>query len=92
MQRLAEASPAHVAASAPPTERVLDNVFWRGAAARISICVPAYRHDVSKLIAALSACAGAALAEIIIHDDGTADHDMLARMQCERFARVTGDI
>ena len=83
MQRLAEASPAHVAASAPPTERVLDNVFWRGAAARISICVPAYRHDVSKLIAALSACAGAALAEIIIHDDGTADHDMLARMQYE---------
>jgi glycosyltransferase involved in cell wall biosynthesis len=45
--------------------------------------VPAYRHDVSELIAALAACEDAGLAEIIVHDDGTADHEMLARMQYE---------
>jgi glycosyltransferase involved in cell wall biosynthesis len=83
MQMLAETSSAPVPSFAQPPERVMDNVFWRGAAPRISICVPAYRHDVSELIAALAACEDAGLAEIIVHDDGTADHEMLARMQYE---------
>lgn len=67
----------------PPAEQVLDNVFWRGAAARISICVPAYRYDVSALITALAECDDASLVEIIIHDDGARDHDLLARLQHE---------
>lgn len=67
----------------PPAEQVLDNVFWRGAAARISICVPAYRYDVTTLIAALAACENAALVEVIVHDDGANDHELLAHMQHE---------
>ncbi len=81
MQTLATLPPAAIPAE--PAERVLDNVFWRGAAPRLSICVPAYRYDVSDLIAALAAYEDAGLAEIIVHDDGTGDHDMLARMQYE---------
>ena len=79
--------PALIAANTntppPPAEQVLDNVFWRGAAARISICVPAYRYDVSALIAALAECDDAGLVEIIVHDDGARDHELLARMQYE---------
>ncbi len=36
-------------------ESVLDNVFWQGAAPRLSICVPSYRADCSDLIDALLA-------------------------------------
>lgn len=67
----------------PPAERVLDNVFWRGAAPRISVCVPAYRYDVTALIAALADCEDAGLVEVIVHDDGAGDHELLARMQYE---------
>lgn len=83
MHKLAETASAPVSTPVTPAERVLDNVFWRGAAPRLSICVPAYRYDVSDLIAALAACENAGLAEIIVHDDGTADHELLARMQYE---------
>jgi len=69
--------------TAPQTEQVLDNVFWRGAAARISLCVPAYHYDVSALIAALAQCEDAGLVEVIVHDDGAGDHDLLAHMQHE---------
>lgn len=67
----------------PPAEQVLDNVFWRGAAARMSICVPAYHYDVSALIAALAECDDAGLVEVIVHDDGAGDHESLAHMQYE---------
>jgi glycosyltransferase involved in cell wall biosynthesis len=87
MHMLAETSPVLAPEAAPVAERVLDNVFWRGAAPRLSICVPAYRHDVSELIATLADCEDAGLAEIIVHDDGAADHDMLARMQYEASRR-----
>ncbi len=83
MQILPDTSPTPDPVPAQPAERALDNVFWRGAAPRLSICVPAYRHDVSELIAALAACEDAGLAEVIVHDDGTGDHAMLARMQHE---------
>ena len=62
-------------------ESVHDNIFWRGAAPRISVCVPAYRRDVSPLMHQLSQCAGAGLLELIIVDDGSCDHDLLASMQ-----------
>src|SRR5689334_4926265 len=69
-------------------ESVHDNVFWQGAAPRLSICVPSYRHDCSDLIDALSRCKQAALAEIVIYDDGSADHEGLAKMQhSASFAR-----
>lgn len=61
----------------------MDNVFWRGAAPRLSICIPAYRHDVTPLMTALAGCEDAALVELIIHDDGGGDHDLLARLQNE---------
>lgn len=83
MSMLAKTESAPELTPATPAERMLDNVFWRGAAPRLSICVPAYRYDVSDLIAALAACENAGLAEIIVHDDGTADHELLARMQYE---------
>lgn len=62
-------------------ERIHDNVYWRGAAARISVCVPIYRYDVVKLMDALAACQSASLAEIILFDDGSGDHDLLARLE-----------
>jgi glycosyltransferase involved in cell wall biosynthesis len=64
-------------------ERTMDNVFWRGAAPRLSICIPAYRHDVTPLMTALADCEDAGLVELIIHDDGGGDHDLLARLQNE---------
>lgn len=61
-------------------EHIHDNVYWRGAAPRISICVPAYRHDVSALLQAIADCGSSRLAEVIIHDDGSGDPEMLERM------------
>jgi glycosyltransferase involved in cell wall biosynthesis len=72
---------SYQAANENSPESVLDNVFWQGAAPRLSICVPSYRADCSELIDALSRCKQAALAEIIIYDDGSEDHSLLARMQ-----------
>jgi glycosyltransferase involved in cell wall biosynthesis len=62
-------------------ESVHDNVFWKGAAPRLSVCVPAFRHDASALVAALARCNDAALIEVIVYDDGSQDHDLLAAMQ-----------
>ncbi|MFT3724290.1 MAG: glycosyltransferase [Hyphomonadaceae bacterium] len=62
-------------------ESVHDNVFWRGAQPRMSVCVPASGRDVSALLAALSASKHAALVEFIVHDDGRCSQDVLAQMQ-----------
>lgn len=62
-------------------EAQLDNVFWRGATPRISICVPTYRHDVSSLLNAIAKCEATDQIEVIVYDDGSRDHDLLARMQ-----------
>src|SRR5690606_10456968 len=62
-------------------ETVYDNIYWAGAAARLSILVSACRQDASFLIEALARCSGSPLSEIIIYDDGSRDHDLLARMQ-----------
>ncbi len=67
--------------SVRPLETVHDNVFWRGAAPRISVCVPAYRRDVSQLMQTLSQCQCAGLIELIVLEDGGRDHDLLARME-----------
>src|SRR5689334_13971724 len=64
-------------------ESVHDNVFWQGAAPRLSICVPSFRTDCSDLIGALARCKQGSLAEIIIYDDGSQDHVTLAKMQYE---------
>ncbi len=62
-------------------ESVHDNVFWRGAAPRVSVCVPCYRYDVSPLVESIAKCGAAGLAEIVVYDDGSGDHELLARMQ-----------
>jgi glycosyltransferase involved in cell wall biosynthesis len=62
-------------------ETLHDNVFWRGAAPRISICVPTFRHDVTPLLKALSKCEATAQIEVIVFDDGSRDHDLLATME-----------
>ncbi len=62
-------------------ERVYDNIYWRGAAPRISICVPAYKYDVSALMEAIAVCASSGLAELIIYDDGSGDPDLLERIE-----------
>lgn len=62
-------------------ERIRDNVYWRGAAARLSICVPVYRYDVTKLLDALAACKSSSLAEIVLYDDGSGDHELLAKLE-----------
>jgi glycosyltransferase involved in cell wall biosynthesis len=62
-------------------ERIHDNVYWRGAAARLSICIPLYRYDVTKLIDALAACKSSSLAEIVLYDDGSGDHELLAKLE-----------
>ncbi|MEQ1785100.1 MAG: glycosyltransferase, partial [Hyphomonadaceae bacterium] len=63
-----------------PVEYVHDNVYWRGAAACISVCVPVYRYDVSALMDALAACRLSALVEIIFYDDGSGDTEALTRL------------
>lgn len=80
---LATARPIEAPVVLPVSERTMDNVFWRGAAPRLSICIPAYRYDVTSLMAALADCENAGLVELIIHDDGGGDHDLLARLQAE---------
>lgn len=61
-------------------EYVHDNVYWRGAAACMSVCVPVYRCDVSALMDALAACRLSALVEIIFYDDGSGDTEMLTTL------------
>ena len=80
---LAAAFPAQTPATALAAERTMDNVFWRGAAPRLSICIPAYCQDVAPLMAALAECENAGLVELIVHDDGGGDHELLARLQSE---------
>jgi glycosyltransferase involved in cell wall biosynthesis len=63
------------------SENVHDNIYWRGAAPRVSICVPAYRTDVSSLLEAIANCASSSLVEIIVYDDGSGDSDLLAHME-----------
>jgi len=63
-----------------PTEHVHDNVYWRGAAACISVCVPIYRYDVSALLDAIAACKLSALVELVCYDDGSADTEMLTAL------------
>ena len=58
-----------------------DNVFWRGAQPRISICVPTLRHDVTPLLVGLSKCEANDRIEVIVYDDGSRDHDFLAHME-----------
>jgi glycosyltransferase involved in cell wall biosynthesis len=62
-------------------ERIHDNAFWRGAAPRLSVCVPVYRYDVSKLMDALAACASSALVELVFFDDGSGDAELLTRLE-----------
>ena len=62
-------------------ETLHDNVYWAGAAPRLSIVIPSYRYDCSDLIDALARCRQSALAEIVVYDDGSRDHDLLARME-----------
>jgi glycosyltransferase involved in cell wall biosynthesis len=62
-------------------ERIHDNVFWRGAAPRLSVCVPVYRVDVTRLMDALAACKSSELVELVFYDDGGGDHDWLARLE-----------
>lgn len=62
-------------------ERIHDNVYWRGAAPRLSICVPIYRYDVTKLMDALAACASSSLAELVFYDDGSGDPELLEKLE-----------
>jgi glycosyltransferase involved in cell wall biosynthesis len=62
-------------------ERIHDNVYWRGAAPRLSVCVPVYRHDATALMDALASCASSSLIEIILYDDGSGDGEMLAQLE-----------
>jgi glycosyltransferase involved in cell wall biosynthesis len=62
-------------------ETLHDNVFWRGAAPRISICVPTLCHDVTPLLEGLSKCEATEATEVIVYDDGSRDHDLLAHME-----------
>lgn len=61
-------------------ERIHDNIYWRGAAPRISICIPTYRHDVTQLMGALADCASSSLSELIVHDDGSGDTALAERI------------
>ena len=63
-----------------PAEYVHDNLYWRGAAACISVCVPVYRYDVSALMDAIATCKLSALVEIIFYDDGSGDTEMLTAL------------
>ncbi len=71
----------HLAGAAPATlETVHDNPLWAEAKPRLSIVIPAYRHDASPLVAALAATPRALAIEIIVYDDGSSDDALLARM------------
>lgn len=64
-------------------ERIHDNVYWRGAAPRLSVCVPVYRYDATRLLDALAGCASSSLVEIILYDDGSGDDDLLAKLEAQ---------
>src|SRR5690349_91869 len=66
---------------APGRESVHDNVFWRGAIAQMSVCLPACGRDLSAVLDAFSASESSACVEFIVYDDGRCGHDALARMQ-----------
>jgi len=71
----------HRNASHQNVETLHDNVFWAGAAPRISIVIPSYHYDCSDLIDALVRCKASALTEIIVYEDGARDHELLAKME-----------
>jgi glycosyltransferase involved in cell wall biosynthesis len=60
---------------------VVDNAAWRDAKPEVSITIPAFRHDASFLIEALSRLGRSALVEVIVHDDGSRDAHMRNRME-----------
>jgi glycosyltransferase involved in cell wall biosynthesis len=62
-------------------ETLHDNIYWAGSAARLSVVIPTWRCDASMLVDALARCQSSALAEIIVYDDGSCDHELLAQMQ-----------
>lgn len=62
-------------------ERIHDNAYWRGAAARLSVCIPVYRNDVTKLMDALAACKSSSLVELVFFDDGSGDAELLAKLE-----------
>jgi glycosyltransferase involved in cell wall biosynthesis len=68
-------------ASLQNIETLHDNVYWAGAAPRISIAIPCYRYDCSDLIDALARCKQSSLAEIIVYDDGARDSALLAKLE-----------
>lgn len=72
--------PARQAAPKFSGEYVHDNIYWRGAVACISVCVPVYRHDVTPLMEAIASCKLSALVELIIYDDGSDDAEALAHL------------
>ncbi len=83
--------PAGETRPAPSGEHAHDNVYWRGACACISVCVPVYRYDVSKLMDAIAACRLSALVEVIFYDDGSGDTEMLTRLM-ERAGHTTAAV
>lgn len=88
---LAAHSVSGQATSPTLSDYVHDNVYWRGACACISVCVPVYRYDVAKLMDAIAACGLSALVEIIFYDDGSGDTGMLTQL-IERAGHTTAAV
>lgn len=84
-------SVADQAKPATLSDYVHDNVYWRGAAACISVCVPVYRYDVSALMDAIAACRLSALVEIIFYDDGSGDTEALTQLM-DRAGHTTAAV
>jgi len=57
---------------------IVDNVAWAGAAPRLSVLIPFFRDDPSRLLAALDR--GARGVEIVTLDDGSGDGALAARV------------
>lgn len=64
-----------------PAEIISDSESWSRATPQLSIAIPSYRYDSTRLLTRLSECAGASEVEIILYEDGGGDVFLNRRLQ-----------
>lgn len=57
------------------------NPVWESVNPRLSVLVPVFRYDSSRLISALSECEAANEIELILYDDGSADPELTHKLE-----------
>jgi len=63
------------------TDQTFESATWAESRSRLSVLIPFYRDDASDLISELEGQLDPESVEILIHDDGTRDHALTAKLE-----------